>query len=205
VNEQRVNIVSTAYQQFKQYGFKSVTMDDLARSLGLSKKTIYEHFKDKEELVLESVKYMLHENQTKTETAFKDSIHAIDQIMKILTLMESMVQGMNMVCFLDLQRYYHKAYQYLMKHKEDFLLNCISKNLEQGIQEGYYREDVNIEIISRFRLESALLAFQSNMYPSDKYDMVKVNHQLFSHYMYGIASLKGHKLISKYFEKYSKK
>ena len=198
-------MVQAAYRQFKQMGFKSVTMDDLSRSLGVSKKTLYELFRDKDELVLESVRFMLTENQTQTEAAFAQSKNAVEQIINILVLMERMVRGMNPVCYVDLQRYHPSAYQYLNQHKESFMYTCISSNLKQGIQEGLYREDLDIEVIARFRMESSLLVFQHNLFPQENYDIVHVNNQIFAHYMYGIASARGHKLITTYLKKTTKK
>lgn len=203
--EQKQDIIISAYNQFKQFGFKSVTMDDIARHTGVSKKTLYTLFEDKDELVLESVKYMLDTNQCETEDAFKNSKNAIEQIISILVIMEKMVRGMNLVCYVDLQRHYSEAYKYLQKHKESYLFQCISDNLRQGIAEGLYRDDIDIEIISRFRMESALIVFQNNVFPQEKYDIVKVNTQIFANYMYGVATLKGHKLISTYLTKLIKK
>jgi AcrR family transcriptional regulator len=180
-------------------------MDDIARHTGVSKKTLYTLFEDKDELVLESVKYMLDANQCETEDAFKNSKNAVEQIIHILVIMEKMVRGMNLVCYVDLQRHYSEAYKYLQKHKESYLFQCISENLRQGIAEGLYRDDVDIEIISRFRMESALIVFQNNVFPQEKYDIVKVNTQIFANYMYGVATLKGHKLISTYLTKLIKK
>jgi len=205
VNDHRQNIIVAAFDQFRQYGFKSVTMDDLARTIGVSKKTLYELFRDKDELVLETVKHMLHENQMKTEAAFNASQNAVEQIIKILQLMECMVRGLNMVCYMEMQKFYPSAYKFLQMHKQEFLYKCVSENLKQGISEGLYREDIDIEIITRFRMESALIVFQNNIFPQDQYDIVKVNVQIFANYMYGIASIKGHKLITKHFDEINKK
>lgn len=205
MNHQKQQLVEIAYGQFKQLGFKNVTVDDLARVMGISKKTLYEHFEDKDEIVLESVKHMLAENEEKTKKVFRESGNAIEQITQILMLMEKLTRGMNMVCYHDLQRYYPNTFKYVTQHKETFLLKCIKDNLIQGIEEGNYREDVDIEIVSRFRMESAMLTFQNNIFPHDKFDIVKVNSQLFAVYMYGISTVKGHKLITKHLEKLSKK
>jgi AcrR family transcriptional regulator len=197
-------IILAAFKQFKLLGFKSVTMDDIARKIGISKKTLYELFKDKDELVLECIKYMLNDNQVQTEKALKNSINAIDQAINILMIMEKMIRGMNPVCYLDLQRFYPSAAKYLNDHKDSFMFQCISDNLKQGIQEGFYREDIDIEIISRFRMESALIVFQHDLFPQETYDIVKVNTQIFAHYIYGIASSKGHKMIESYLKKINK-
>jgi len=193
-----------AFKQFKLLGFKSVTMDDIVRKIGISKKTLYELFKDKDELVLECIKYMLNDNQAQTEKALKSSINAIDQAINILIIMEKMIRGMNPVCYLDLQRFYPSAAKYLNDHKDSFMFQCISDNLKQGIEEGFYREDIDIEIISRFRMESALIVFQHDLFPQETYDIVKVNTQIFAHYIYGIASSKGHKMIESYLKKINK-
>lgn len=197
-------IITAAFKRFKLLGFKSVTMDDIARKIGISKKTLYELFKDKDELVLECIKYMLNDNQVQTEKALKNSINAIDQAINILMIMEKMIRGMNPVCYLDLQRFYPSAAKYLNDHKDSFMFQCISDNLKQGIQEGFYREDIDIEIISRFRMESALIVFQHDLFPQETYDIVKVNTQIFAHYIYGIASSKGHKMIESYLKKINK-
>jgi AcrR family transcriptional regulator len=205
VNTLRTEITVSAFEQFRQYGFKSVTMDDIARNIGVSKKTLYEQFKDKDELVLETVKYMLAKNQEETESAFKSAKNAVEQIIALLFIMERMVRGMNLVCYVDLTRHYPAANKYLQEHKESFLFQCISENLRQGIHEGLYRADIDVEIISRFRMESALIVFQNNIFPQEKYDTVTVNNQIFANYMYGIASLSGHKLITKYLSGQQKK
>ena len=205
MKSQKQELIIAAYNQFKQFGFKSVTMDDIARSTGISKKTIYTHFKDKDELVLESVKHMINDNECQTNDAFVKAKNAVDQIISILIIMEKMVRGMNLVCYLDLQRYYPTAYKYLNKHKESYIFQCISDNLKQGIAEGLYRDDIDIAIISRFRMESSLLIFQNNLFPQETYDIVKVNTQIFANYMYGNATLKGHKLITSYLNKLNKK
>ena len=197
-------IIIAAFKQFKLLGFKSVTMDDIVRKIGISKKTLYELFKDKDELVLECIKFMLNDNQAQTEKALKNSINAIDQAINILMIMEKMIRGMNPVCYLDLQRFYPSAAKYLNDHKDSFMFQCISDNLKQGIQEGFYREDIDIEIISRFRMESALIVFQHDLFPQETYDIVKVNTQIFAHYIYGIASSKGHKMIESYLKKINK-
>ena len=204
MNEQKQHIIEIAFAQFRQYGFKNITMDDISRSAGVSKKTLYELFSDKDELVLESVKFMLNQNQCETDLAMNASKHAVEQIVHVLNLMEKMVRGLNMVCYMDLQRHYVDAFRYQQEHKESYLYRCIADNLKRGIQEGLYREDIDVEIITRFRMESALLAFQYNVFPQEKYDTVKVNFQIFTNYMYGIASLKGHKLITQYLQKYVK-
>jgi AcrR family transcriptional regulator len=201
MSEQKELIVKSAFQQFKQYGFKSVTVDDIARTAGISKKTLYELFADKDELVIESVKYMIQCQQCLFDATVEKKYNAIEQLIQLISIMEEMIQGMNIVASMDLQRYYPKAFQYLENHRHQHMLRDIVTNLRQGIEEGLYRSNIDVEIISRFRMESAMMIFHSAMYTGSKQDLVKVNNEIFAHYMYGLATAKGHKLIEKYLNK----
>ena len=203
--EQKQHIIKASYNQFRQLGFKNVTMDDLARQIGISKKTLFELFENKDELVLETIKHMLETNRAETEAVLKSSKNAVEQLINVITIMEKMLRGLNLISYMDLQRYYPAAYQYLETFKREHMLTDIIENLKQGIAEGLYRSDVNVEVVSRFRLESAMIVFHNNVYPQDKFNIIEVNNELFVHYMYGIASIKGHKLINKYLNKETEK
>jgi TetR/AcrR family transcriptional regulator, cholesterol catabolism regulator len=180
-------------------------MDDIARLAGVSKKKLYELFTDKDDLVHAAVVYMIDCHQTMFDKTMQAEVNAIEQLISIISIMQEMVHGMNLVCFMDLQRYYPRAFQYLENHRHKTMLNDITTNLKQGIEEGLYREDINVDIISAFRMESVMMIFHTSLYKQNKYDIVKVNNELFAHYMYGIASVKGHKLINKYLNPPSKK
>jgi TetR/AcrR family transcriptional regulator, cholesterol catabolism regulator len=197
-------IVQHAFNQFKQFGFKNVTMDEIARQVGISKKTLYELFTDKDNLVYEAVKWMIDDNQHKTDEIFSKSKNAIEQLVNIMDMMETMIKGMNPVCFMEMQRFFPKAYGYLNQHKESCVIHHLKQNLLQGIKEELFRPEINTDIIAQFRLETSFLIFQSVIFPPEKFEILNVNIQIFEHYMYGIATLKGHKLISKYITNHAK-
>lgn len=197
VNEQQLHILSESLAQFRKFGFKSVTMDDISRNLGISKKTLYENFTDKDALVLETVKYMLAKNQQDIDVIFKSNKNAIEQLLEILSVIENMLKGLNLICFHDLQRYYPIAFKYMQQFKDEQMIVSIIDNLKKGIAEGYYRKDIRVDIISKLRMETAMWVFQDNVFPQDEFNPVEVNVELFAHYMYGIVSLKGYKLIER--------
>ena len=201
MNEIQLNIINQSFVQFKQFGFKNVTMDDLARSIGISKKTIYENFKDKDELVLEVMKHILTSNENEMEVCCQTSKNAIEQLFSILKIVGKMIQGMNLVSFMDLRKYYPQAYLFLENHKQEQMLGHIKKNLSQGIQEGLYRPELDIEIIAKYRMETSMMVFQNNLFPQNLYNIIQVNNEMFAHYIYGIATLKGNKMIDKYLNK----
>jgi AcrR family transcriptional regulator len=198
VNPQYDNIVEQAFKQFKQLGFKNVTMDEIARAAGISKKTLYEHFEDKDELVFVTVKKMIQAQHVISDKILKSSHNAIQKLVGILNMMESMVREMNPVCHTEMQKFYPKSYQHVENHKRDYIFKSLLNNLKQGIQEGLYREDIDVDIIAKYRLETTFMIFQNNIYPINQYDIITLNRQLFAHYLYGIATIKGHKLISKH-------
>jgi AcrR family transcriptional regulator len=194
-------IISESDKLFCQYGFKSVTMDDIARHLGMSKKTIYTHFNDKNEIVnivieskLESQKCLITENKNTAENAVREVFFAVTNIKELLS-------NMNPTLFHDLQKYHPEAWLYFKNFREKNLFNTIYENLIRGINEGYYRKDIKPDILTQMRLEQIDLIFcNSANYTNGKYGIAQVMAELTEHFLYGICTLRGHKLINEYKE-----
>ena len=199
--EVREYIISASDNLFCQYGLKSVTMDDIAKHLGMSKKTIYTHFSDKDELVnividikLNCQKCLLKENVESAENAVHEVFFAV-------TNMKEVLSNINPTFFYDLQKYHPKAWLYFKEFREKHLYSTIHENLLRGIREGYFREHIKPDILTQMRLEQIDLIFSGNSaYTSGKYGIVQVMSELTEHFLYGICTLKGHKLINKYKE-----
>jgi hypothetical protein len=104
-----------------------------------------------------------------------------------------------------MQKYHPQAFTRFIKFKNDYLYNVISKNLERGIKEELYRPEIDVEIISRYRVVSMMMSFNPEFHISQKHNLAEVEQQLIEHYLFGIASLKGHKLILKYQQERQKK
>ena len=173
-------------------------MDDIAKHLGMSKKTIYLHFKDKDELV-----YILIKNRMETQVCIMDegssqAANALDEVFIAVTQMQSMLSNLNPMLFYDMQKYHPSAWIVFKTFRESNLYKVIWHNLERGIEEGYYRKEINLEIITRMRIEQIDIAFSHNLFPSNKYSVFKVMNELTEHYLYGICTLKGHRLVNKY-------
>ena len=107
-------------------------------------------------------------------------------------------RNMNPMVLYDLQKFYFNAFQKFLKYKNGFLLEVIRKNIERGVKEELYRPEINTDIMSRFRLESIMIPFNINIFPPKKYNLAEVTMEIIEHYLYGLATLKGHKLILKY-------
>ena len=199
--ETREQIIEIATKAFLHYGFKNVTVDEIARQAGISKKTLYQEFSKKDDLVLASVQFHSENNWKDMLAVMAPSKNAVEELVAVFLHMAKMFKGMNPVCFIDLQRYYSKAFKYMEQFKKTKLHDCIKDNLERGVKEGHFREDMDTEIIARYRMESIFLIMHAGVFPKDEFDLVEINKQIFELYMFGVATLKGHKLITKYLEK----
>ena len=192
------HILKSAEELFFRYGVKSVTMDDIASHLGMSKKTIYQFFKDKDELLSDFAKSFVGRNVGAFEQACGSAENAVDEIFCVMKHLRSMIQQMNPKLFFELQKYYPKAWQQFRDFREKHVAEMIQKNLGKGITEGLYRSEINIIILAKLRLEEIEMAINPNIFPMDKFDITQVQLTLFEHFLYGICTLKGHKLINKY-------
>jgi AcrR family transcriptional regulator len=191
-------IQQKARELFMRYGFRSVTMDEIAGQTGISKKTLYQFFEDKDALVEAVMRSELDYMQTQCTKQMKEAENAIEEIFLDMDAMEVVMDAMNPQIVFDLEKFYPKTFEKFKKHKNNFLLDVIKKNLERGIEEEVYRNDFDVDIIARFRLESAFLIFNPELFPHIKYSLNKVSTEIYYHYLHGIATPKGKKLIDKY-------
>jgi AcrR family transcriptional regulator len=192
------HILRSADELFFRYGVKSVTMDDIATHLGMSKKTIYQFFKDKDELMDEFAHSFVNRHAIEFDQVCKVSQNAIDEIFCVMKHLRSMMQKMNPKLFFELQKYYPRAWKHLRDFRERHVAEMIQKNLEKGVRQEMYRSDINIIILAKLRLEEIEMAMNPGIFPPEKFKVPQVQLTLFEHFLYGICTLKGHKLINKY-------
>jgi AcrR family transcriptional regulator len=205
VTDTAERIKQQAHDLFMQYGFRSVSMDDIANKLGMSKKTIYQFYADKEELVTAIVKETIQENQDCCTADSKAAENAVHEIFLAIDMVTEMLGEMNPSLLFDMQKYHPQAFAIFQKHKNDFLYKVMKENIVRGIKEELYRPDVNIELISRFRVETMMLPFNPEFQQKIKLDMVSIHEELLMQYLFGLASPKGYKLIIKYQQERNKK
>ena len=171
-------------------------MDDIAKHLAMSKKTIYQHFRDKNEIITQLTGLDLQEHQCRFDEIKLSSANAIEEIIAIMRTMEEMFSRMNPNVFYDMQKYHPQAWQLFKKFKAGYILGCVEENINRGIAEGVYRKDLNISIIARIRIELVELAFNPEIFPPDKNNITKVQMALLDHFLHGIVTLKGHRIIN---------
>jgi hypothetical protein len=129
------------------------------------------------------------------------SQNAIEEIFNTMQLITKQLANMNPVVLVDLHKYHFASFQQFMEHKNSFLLEIISSNIKRGISEGYYREDLQVEILAKYRLESMMLAFNMDIFPTSRYNLADVSIAIIENFLYGLATEKGFKLIETYKQK----
>jgi AcrR family transcriptional regulator len=196
--EAKERIQAKAEELFMQYGIRSISMDDIAAQLGMSKKTLYQYFDDKDKLVDAVVEAELCTGQDNCTLCRQQSKDAVEEIIITMDQIAEQFRNMNPVVLYDLEKFHPVSYRKFLKHKNEFLLDVIRKNMERGIEEELFRPEINVDVMSRFRLESMMIAFNIMVFPPRRYKLVDVTQEIIEHYLYGLATLKGHKLILKY-------
>ena len=192
----RQKIIEEGAIMFRTYGIRAVTMDMLATNLGISKRTIYEVFSDKDELLKGVFKWMIEKQNELMTKIFSESENVIEAIFKMLDLMTSHFQRMSPAFQMDMKRY-HKA---LMNNQEELHdLPYYSNNSEvliRGIKEGVFRSDIDIEIANKCMLEVARLSNDKDVFPPDDFMNKDVIRNFFINYLRGISTQKGLDLIN---------
>ncbi len=196
--EMKDRIKQKADELFRSYGIKTVTMDEIAARLGVSKKTIYQSFADKDELVDEVMGDLLTHNQTCCNKDRSSATDAIHEVFLAMEMIQQMFQNMNPIILYDIERNHPATYQKFLHHKYKFLFEVIKENIERGKKEELYRADINSDVIAKIRIETMMLPFNQEIFPKNKFNLVDLEQQLIEHYLFGVSTIKGYKLILKY-------
>jgi TetR/AcrR family transcriptional regulator, cholesterol catabolism regulator len=204
VMEPKERIAVKAEELFMQFGIRSVSMDDIANNLGMSKKTLYQYFADKDELVEAVVDGHINEVEGDCINCRRDAQDAIHEIFLTMEHIMEEFKNMNPMLVYDLEKFHYKAYQRFKDYKDKFLLQIIRNNIEWGIKDELYRADLNIDVLSKYRIESMMIPFNVAVFPPGKYNLAQTSEIMIENFTYGLATIKGYKLIQKYNEQRQK-
>ncbi len=202
--EPKDRILLKAEELFMQFGIRSVSMDDIANHLGMSKKTIYQYFIDKDELVEAVVDGHITEVEGDCIDCREKAVDAIHEIFLTMEHIMEELNNMNPMLLFDLEKFHFKAYQRFKNYKDKFLLQIIRNNIEWGIKDELYRADLNVDVLSKYRIESIMIPFNVAVFPPGKYNLAQTSEIMIENFIYGLATTKGHKLIQKYNEQRQK-
>ncbi|RMG30814.1 MAG: TetR/AcrR family transcriptional regulator [Bacteroidetes bacterium] len=194
-------ILAQASELFMRYGIRSVSMDEIAKALGISKKTIYQYFHNKAAIVYEvTLAHFEAEEQMQLELS-KQAENALEELTLLIPYLIRSFKEIPTQLIFELQKYYPKAWQLFERHKQAFILVKVRENLERGIREGLYRANIPVELMARIRLAHIDAGLSQELFPPQEFDHGEVQLQMFELYMYGIVSDKGRALLNTYMNK----
>jgi AcrR family transcriptional regulator len=193
-------IQKAAHDLVMQYSIRSVSMDDIAASVGMSKKTIYQYFKDKDELIEVVVDDVIDTNQCTCNLDREKADNAVHEIFLVMEMVVEMYKSMNPSILFDMQKYHPTAFSKFQKHKNEYLYNVCKQNLERGITEELYRPEMVVDILARYRVETMFIPFNPEFQRSLKHSLLEIEKEIITHYLFGMVTLKGYKLVLKYME-----
>lgn len=202
--EQKERILLKAHELFCRFGIRSVSMDDIAGPLGISKKTVYQYYADKEELVSDVFSSIIDDNKRHCTLDKEKADNAIHEVFLAFEWVQEMLANMNPSVLFDMEKYHPATFRKFKEYQDGFLYQMIRSNIERGIEEGLYREEVEVDILTRYRIQSIMLAFNPEVFPTNRTELVYIEKVLLEHFLYGLATSKGEKLINKYKSKEQK-
>lgn len=197
MDEKIKNILAQVSSLYMKYGIKSVTMDDVSRELGMSKKTLYEFFKDKNALVREVMEYQMNMMGEAIHASRVEGANAIDELLTISRIVKNYLSSFNPSVNYDLQKYYLEIWQVIIEYKRQHVFTNVKNNLIKGIEEGLYRSDINPEIIARLYVSRIETTMDKHFDPYHEFNTAELFRELFFYHIRGIASKKGIEYLEK--------
>ena len=191
MNEELKNILIKVRSLYMKYGIKSVTMDDVASELGMSKKTLYQYVTDKDELVGKFIDYEIKLRRKEICDCFRIGYNAIEELFEISLFMSRLMREQNPATEYDLKKYYPSHYQKVIKARRAGIYDYILLNLKKGKKEGLYREDLNEEIIAKLYLSRIEGIHLNDLYSVEEFTSNKIQTELLKYHVRGIATEKG--------------
>jgi TetR/AcrR family transcriptional regulator, cholesterol catabolism regulator len=184
-------ILSEVTKVFMQYGIKSVNMDDLARHLSVSKKTLYQFFTDKEDLVRKAVASHCTREDEDVNSICQKGLNAIDEMLEIMQFVLGILKNIHPSVQFDLQKYHPEVFRAMKENRNRAVFDCMMQNTKKGQREGYYRKDFNAEVINKVYIGRMDLIFDQSIFPYEQFSLTDIYREIFSYHIRGIASQKG--------------
>ncbi|MES2279411.1 MAG: TetR/AcrR family transcriptional regulator [Bacteroidota bacterium] len=195
---QKERILAGSLELFYRAGIKSVTMDDIAKHLAISKKTIYQFFTDKNELVIALVKQKMQQDEEQMLGIMAQASNVIEQLIEMMQCSEEILSRANPILMYDLQKYHPEAWDEFQQFKNGVVIRTLEQLLREGKEQGYIRPEIDGKIIARMRVNQVEMGFNAAVFPPSEFSPWKVQQQFLEHFNYGICTLEGYKLLEKY-------
>ncbi len=191
MNEELKNIIQQVKHLYMKYGIKSVTMDDVARELGMSKKTLYQYFCDKAEMVKLVFESEIDSKCKEFDEISQKGMNALEELIAVFTKMNEMVREYNPATEYDLKKYYPDVFRNYARRKLENMYEWILANLKKGKSEGFYRDDMDEEVIAKIQVIRFEASYDNAYYNFNQFHDKHFFNELFKYHIRGIASERG--------------
>lgn len=191
----REKILHKATDMFLNYGFKSVTMDDIANAMGISKKTIYTYYKNKTKLVEASALYLFETISQGICMVQEQKVNAIEELFGIRTVVMKNLKDEKSSPQYQLQKYYPSIYSMLQKRQFDVVKACIHENIDKGIREGHYRHDISQDFVTKIYFSCLMALKDSQLFPIDQYAQKDLMNLYLEYHFRAIVTPKGLEIL----------
>ncbi|MDF1696774.1 MAG: TetR/AcrR family transcriptional regulator [Saprospiraceae bacterium] len=181
-------ILNKTFGLVMKYGIKSVSMDDISRSIGISKKTIYQYFENKRALIAAVIDDHIEKDEEDIRKITTQSANAIDEIIDIARHLLSFLKVMSPSMIYDTQKYYPKQWEKVESQHFSFFYNIIKTNIERGQREGLYINDINPGIISRLYVKQTLAITDESTFPINEYKRDELYKTLITYHIRGMLT-----------------
>ncbi len=184
-------IITKANELFLNLGFKSVTMDDLASEMGISKKTIYTHFQNKTKLVAATTEYLFCTISDGIDAILEENKEPIEELYAIKAFVMHHLKGEKTSPQYQLQKYYPKIHNSLKIRQFETMQKCVIENLERGKKKGVFRKNIDANMISRLYFTGMMGIKNQEMFPVQLFPIKKLREDFLEYHIRGIATKKG--------------
>jgi AcrR family transcriptional regulator len=193
-------ILAKAAELFVKSGIRAITMDDIAREAGVSKRTIYEHFRDKDDLLLACLNFIDASQSLEIEQITKNAANSVEMALSLLKNAMKNLKAVNPLFFDDLRKYHYEVWKKTYVINNEKSIEKIHSLLEKGVNEGLLRADMDIDMVTRLLHAQFKILTDENYFPSGNYSKLSVFEAAMIYMFRGIATNKGIEIIDKYQE-----
>lgn len=199
--DKKQEIINKVRLLYARYGIRSVTMDDVVREVGISKKTLYQYFKDKSELITGVIDCDAKLKLVEHDEAMIGAANAIEMMLGFYDFQMKMITDYNPSFIYDLKKYYPNIHQEFVQKKRELIYENVLTNLQRGKSEGLYRQEMNEEVIAMLNLLRVESFVNSEVVKTEEIFTREFLSEMFMYHMYGIVSEKGRKILEKNIDK----
>ncbi|MFM7194849.1 MAG: TetR/AcrR family transcriptional regulator [Bacteroidota bacterium] len=191
MEETKKKVLQAADELFMRYGIRSVSMDDIAHHIGISKKTVYSAYADKDDLV--KAVYHLHHGAWQSEISVisGNASDAIEELLMLSEHLRSKMGSMNPNVMYDLKKFHRAVWDEWTEYNGKVVKGMVCDTLNRGIREGVFRPEINVEILATLRMQQVEIGFNEQVFPPRDFRPDAVQVQLFDHFIYGLLTPEG--------------